>query len=119
VEVYNQKVEAALRQSWRLSQRHAYLLNGRTEEEMAFVLIENGAFKGFGFMNEEEFDGGYKSLEKALIARHNFSEIDRILSSPSLMSDIRDVWVLPTENDFFESPKSEINMPKLGLFSTL
>lgn len=119
VEVYNQKVEAALRKSWRLSQRHAYLLNGRTEEEMAFVLIENGAFKGFGFMNEEEFDGGYKSLEKALIARHNFSEIDRILSSPSLMSDIRDVWVLPTENDFFESPKSEINMPKLGLFSTL
>ena len=36
---------------------------GRTEEEMAVVLVEEGQYKGFGFIEKEEANGGVEMLK--------------------------------------------------------
>lgn len=113
---YNEKVERALQQSWKLSHRYVYLLDGRTPKELAFVLVERGAFKGFGFIEDHKFDGQWQSIESALIPRQNFSEIDRILSSPSLAGDIRDVCILPDLKDLKSNTYSDSIVPQMGLF---
>lgn len=88
---YNQKVSLALNQSPKLGNLYVYLLKGRREDEKAFILIENGVFRGFGFIECNKITDQPEPFYETLTRMQNFSEIDRILDSPSLAEDILQV----------------------------
>ena len=51
---YNEKVSAALQSLRENKQSFAIQGKGRTEGEIAFALVENGQYKGFGFFDRSE-----------------------------------------------------------------
>ena len=63
------------------------LLPGRTEEERAFVFIENGQYRGYGFVPEDQGYACWEDLEPYLVPCRNTPETQNILLSFLLRPD--------------------------------
>ncbi len=77
---YNSRVLQALADYNLQDDACLYLLKGRNETEKAFVLVENGIYRGYGFI-PTEFENEVESCyQQYLIPQKEYSEITRILS---------------------------------------
>ena len=52
---------------------------GRTHDEKSFVLIENGIYQGFGYIDQEQQIGSLSELREFLILKKDNRDIQRIL----------------------------------------
>jgi DNA polymerase-3 subunit epsilon len=78
-EVYNKKVKSALAADWQLSGRFLFKLQGRNFKEQAFVLLEDGIYKGYGFVDKDFVFTKNSNVKPYLIPQRNYTEICRIL----------------------------------------
>lgn len=80
-EAYNRKVKVGLDS---LRQQPSHLLipeKGRDPGETAVILIENGVYRGYGFVPEDLGLGTYEDLEAYISPQRAYPETDRILQS--------------------------------------
>ena len=80
-EAYNLKVMQALDS---LSQSFSRLLipeKGRDSEEQAVICIENGVYRGYGFVPRDLSLNTFEDVEAFLIPQPSYPETDRILQS--------------------------------------
>ncbi|MFZ9002756.1 MAG: exonuclease domain-containing protein [Robiginitalea sp.] len=80
-EAYNQKVTQAMAS---LSQTFSRLLipeKGRDPEERAVICIENGVYRGYGFIPRDLSLNSYEDVEAFLVPQPSYPETDRILQS--------------------------------------
>jgi DNA polymerase-3 subunit epsilon len=78
-ETYNSRVEAAIES---LRYRHENFLivgNGRNPDEDSVVQVENGKYKGFGFVDREFAGDGIDTLIDAVEPRMDNRDVQRIL----------------------------------------
>ena len=79
LENYNQRVkEATLYMS---NDTKSYLIpqKGRNKEEKSFVLIENGIYQGFGYIDEQQQVSNLSELKEFLILKKDNRDVQRIL----------------------------------------
>lgn len=82
VESYNKKVERAMAHMEQLSSRPKFIREqGRDAGEQAVVLIADGVYKGYGFIDSELELSSIEDLEAHVMPQRNTVETDSILSS--------------------------------------
>lgn len=77
---YNRKVKDALASLMTSKSCLALKQNGRNTNESGFVLIEDGQYKGYGFIDDQQSINGYEDLKAFLIPQKNTLEAQRILN---------------------------------------
>jgi len=78
---YNQRVERAL-ESLRTAPSHLLIREkGRKPGEQALIWMENGVYRGYGFIPSQQEVGSFEDLEAYLIIERSHPETDRILQS--------------------------------------
>jgi len=80
IESYNERVTNAICNIINKSQDRIIKEKGRTPEEEAFVLIKNGAYLGYGFINKDEQITHEEQLEPFLIKQKDNSNVQSILA---------------------------------------
>ena len=70
---------------------------GRHKSESSFVLIENGIYQGFGYVEKEE-DADMQEYREFLILQKDNRDIQRILRSFMNKNQDKITYVLPDEN---------------------
>ncbi|PQJ14486.1 exonuclease domain-containing protein [Aureicoccus marinus] len=84
---HNQKIQESLNWLQENQEDQIVLLPGRTEEEKAFVFIENGQYRGYGFVPEDQGYACWEDLEPYLVPCRNTPETQNILLSFLLRPD--------------------------------
>ena len=81
VDAYNKKVEEAL--SFMRDKSESLLIRekGRTFSESAFVMLKNGIYMGYGFVDKDVQISTVEDLEAYLIPQKNTLETERIIQS--------------------------------------
>lgn len=80
IETYNKKIERAI---WEIREKNRNFLiteKGRHPGEKSFVLVTDGKYRGFGYIDKNEQINSVDELENYLEARKENSDIKRILS---------------------------------------
>ncbi|WP_077404604.1 exonuclease domain-containing protein [Cellulophaga omnivescoria] len=80
-EEYNIKVNNAIQHIHKIAKIEVYKEKGRTEDEEAFVLLKNGTYMGYGFINNTEIITSNEQLENYLIPQKDNLDIQKILRS--------------------------------------
>lgn len=80
VELYNERVTNAICDIINKSQDRIIKEKGRTPEEEAFVIIKNGAYLGYGFIDKSEQITHEEQLEPFLIKQKDNSDVRSILA---------------------------------------
>lgn len=80
VEHYNERVTNAICDIINKSQDRIIKEKGRTPEEEAFVIIKNGAYLGYGFIDKSEHITHEEQLEPFLIKQKDNSDVRSILA---------------------------------------
>lgn len=80
VEPYNERVTNAICDIINKSQDRIIKEKGRTPEEEAFVIIKNGAYLGYGFIDKSEQITHEEQLEPFLIKQKDNSDVRSILA---------------------------------------
>ena len=80
-EAYNKLVEEALRAAEPEREHLIIGEQGRNEAERAVVWIQNGTYRGYGFVEEERRLDGLPDLEAVIEPQAHYPETDRILQS--------------------------------------
>ncbi|MEO1257823.1 MAG: exonuclease domain-containing protein [Bacteroidota bacterium] len=94
-EVYNERAEeamAALNENF-LQPSFFLLDKGRNNEEKAVVLVEDGEYQGFGFIDAENLNGQLDELRDAVKWKEHNPEVMRILQS--FLAKPRGVKIIP------------------------
>lgn len=78
---YNGRVTTLLDQLQVPKETYLIERKGRNPNEKAFILIENGDYKGYGFVENDVQITGHADLEAYLIPQQNTVEVQRILRS--------------------------------------
>lgn len=78
---YNKRVEQAIAVLEAASETVVFKEKGRHAQESAFVLIEAGIYRGYGFVPETAVITDPAELETYLIPQQNSPDIERILNS--------------------------------------
>ena len=82
VEAYNLKVQRAIAHMERSTPEVRVIREkGREEGEQAVVLIADGQYRGYGFINREEQLSSIEDLEAHILPQHHTVETDGILAS--------------------------------------
>lgn len=92
--LYNQKVDQALTNYWMVGERIICFLKGRNEKEKAFIVIENGEYRGYGFVAKKTTAYDEDKLKNAFIRQINYSEITRILINQIDSNDVLEICPL-------------------------
>lgn len=79
-EAYNKKVERVIREARERNQNFMITEKGRHPDEEAFVLVSDGQYRGFGFIDKSEQVNSVTELENYLELRKENIETKRILS---------------------------------------
>lgn len=79
VSAYNLRVQKAIHQVKNESENLIIEQPGRHPEENAFILIQNGTYKGYGFVEKEEQIVHPEDLEPFLIPQKDSIDIQRVL----------------------------------------
>ncbi|WP_452598219.1 exonuclease domain-containing protein [Pontimicrobium sp. MEBiC01747] len=80
VELYNERVTNAICDIINKSQDRIIKEKGRTPEEEAFVIIKNGVYLGYGFIDKSEQITHEEQLEPFLIKQKDNSDVRSILA---------------------------------------
>ena len=81
IEIYNSRVNEAIA-TFKDDREHLLIeQRGRHANEKAFVLMENGAYKGYGFVDNEIQINNNEDLEAHIIPQKNTVEAKRIIYS--------------------------------------
>ncbi len=80
-EEYNIRVNNAIQHIHKIAKIEVYKEKGRTEDEEAFVLLKNGTYMGYGFINNTEIITSNEQLENYLIPQKDNLDIQKILRS--------------------------------------
>lgn len=78
---YNERVDQAIESMGAISGSFAILLKGRNQKETGFALVENGLYKGYGFINARRSKVKVGSLGRYLIPQEDNADVQRILRS--------------------------------------
>ena len=81
IEEYNRRAKSAIAALSDSRRNYAIVENGRSREELAFVLVRDGSYQGYGFYNHDDFVQGFLELENFLIPQRNTFYTTRIISS--------------------------------------
>ncbi|MDE3741648.1 exonuclease domain-containing protein [Maribacter polysaccharolyticus] len=81
VEAYNKKVMKAISHMRDQSESYVILESGRTYNENAFVLVESGRYRGYGFVDKDIQITTLEDMENHLIPQKNTLESERIITS--------------------------------------
>ena len=77
---YNDRVMEAVSTLGAEFDENFFILDkGRTAEERAVVLVENGAYQGFGFVDEESLSGNLDELRDAIKPHQHNPDTSRII----------------------------------------
>lgn len=77
--VYNNRVQLALTSLQEINETYFIKEKGRTEDETAFIMIDKGVYKGFGFINQEDQITHLDDLEPHLNLKKSTYHTDAIL----------------------------------------
>ena len=81
VTIYNDRAQKALQSLEEENDTYVIKEKGRTEGETAFVYINKGVYKGFGFISQEDQVTQLNDLEPHLIAKKNTYHTDSIIKN--------------------------------------
>ncbi|NNC84200.1 MAG: GIY-YIG nuclease family protein [Flavobacteriales bacterium] len=109
VDVYNQRVDEAIASMGSISGSFVILLDGRQDGESGFVLVENGLYKGYGFIDKVQEEIEAKDLAGHLVPQEDNSDVQRILRS--YFRHTEEPTILPLER-----PIEKIGQVMLSLF---
>ncbi len=81
VALYNMRVQQAL--SFLMKQKETYLIRekGRTVDEHSFVMIQNGIYKGFGYVHQSEQVSHFDDFDTFLILQKHTYHTTKIIKS--------------------------------------
>lgn len=82
VNSYNERVNEVLESEPTYDQENFFIIDkGRTSEEKAIILIEDGNYKGYGFINIEDTYLGSEELKECIEYIESNSQFDKIIKS--------------------------------------
>ncbi|MBK8700228.1 MAG: 3'-5' exoribonuclease [Saprospiraceae bacterium] len=77
---YNERAEMAAQQLTRVFEQDFILVtDGRNPEELGLVLVENKAYKGYGFIAKTEADLGVEEMKECIETRYSTPEANVII----------------------------------------
>lgn len=76
---YNERVRQAVEYMSNDSKSYIITQKGRTDEEKSFVLIENGIYQGFGYIDQQQQITSLSELKEFLILKKDNRDVQRIL----------------------------------------
>lgn len=88
---HNKKIEAFVDYCNEEKSDYIIIGTGRSKEEFAFALVEEGSYQGFGFFTEEEQIMHWEDFKNHLIQYPDHPEIYKILSSESATKNYRKI----------------------------
>jgi DNA polymerase-3 subunit epsilon len=89
IEYYNERVQQAINYSKESSQNLVIKQKGRNTNEEAFVLVKNGLYLGYGFIDNEVQITHTDELEHHLIKQKDNMDVQRILRKVLLDVNVR------------------------------
>lgn len=78
-EAYNERVRMAIAHITGDSRSYVITEEGRNEEEKAFVLIENGVYRGFGYLERSEQFTSTHLYRESIILQQDNRDVQRII----------------------------------------
>ncbi|MBR9847043.1 MAG: DNA polymerase III subunit epsilon, partial [Algicola sp.] len=81
--VYNQRVLKAI-ENLNTTESKVIKEKGRTKDEDAFILIKDGTYLGYGFIDKSETINSEDDLENFLIRQKDNLDVQKILRMPSI-----------------------------------
>lgn len=96
VALYNLRVSEAINSIQFQNQNFVIQESGRTENEMAFILILKGIYKGFGYTSKKDFSTSVKNYIDKLEPHNDNNDAHRILTS--YLKNETSILNLNTEN---------------------
>ncbi|WP_046756696.1 exonuclease domain-containing protein [Kordia jejudonensis] len=79
VEIYNERVEKAIHYTLNASKNVVIKESGRNSEEEAFIMVKNGLYVGYGFIEHDLQISHVDELENYLIKQKDNVDVQRIL----------------------------------------
>lgn len=76
---YNERVEQAIKKVRMALQSFLIVEKGRDEDESALVLVEDGEYKGFGFMGKENALISFEDAKEFILPHKDNRDVQRIL----------------------------------------
>ncbi|MFI2742306.1 exonuclease domain-containing protein [Zhouia sp. PK063] len=99
VESYNKRVHQAV-QSLQISHETFIIKEkGRSKKEHAAILIENGAYKGFGFIPAEEQFSSFDDVTTFIELKKDNADIQRIIKYQLLQITNENIWYKETRQE--------------------
>jgi DNA polymerase-3 subunit epsilon len=80
VEAYNERVENAL-SNYQSKESYIIQESGRNENEQAIILISEGVYKGFGFIDSNDQYQSFSEYEEYITLRKDNIDTKRIINS--------------------------------------
>ena len=99
IETYNGKVKRAIGQMKDKSQSYVIQEKGRNYNENAFVMVKNGIYSGYGFVNKDIQVNTSEDLEAFLIPQNNTLETERIVQSYLTRNPEKAKQLLPSDTE--------------------
>jgi DNA polymerase III subunit epsilon len=90
VKTYNKRVESAIESFTLQCGTYLVWLKGRVREEKAFIYVENGIYKGYGFVDPLNQSNTIEDILETIIPQKHNAEIQHILNAQ--------LQAVPTEN---------------------
>ncbi|MDB2607100.1 exonuclease domain-containing protein [Zobellia sp.] len=81
IDLYNQKVQGALQHIKGQKENFVIKEKGRNPNEQAFILVKNSAYRGYGFIEEQETITAEYELENFLVPQNNTLETESIIKT--------------------------------------
>lgn len=98
IELYNERVNLAMAHSREASQNVVIKQKGRTTNEEAFVLVKNGLYLGYGFIDFDVQISHTDELEDHLIKQKDNVDIQRILRKVLLDGKVKKDLIFGVNN---------------------
>ncbi|PCI31030.1 MAG: DNA polymerase III subunit epsilon [Flavobacteriaceae bacterium] len=131
VAAYNGRVKTAIDYVSKENETYVITQKGRSKEESAFVMVEKGVYKGFGYAAKNKVFTSLEEYRELLIAQKDNRDIQRILKSwkrteEKMMEEEEEHSTISLQKwwttDDLESEKNkeeiakEVNLTNIGLF---
>ena len=80
VEAYNERVRQAIEELTMSGESFVLLLNGREQGEKGFFMVENGVYKGYGFLDENQAIGHWEEFSRYLLPAEHNRDVIRLIA---------------------------------------
>jgi DNA polymerase-3 subunit epsilon len=89
IEIYNERVDLAIAHSREASQNVIIKRKGRTDNEEAFIMVKNGLYLGYGFIDFDLQISHTEELESHIIKQKDNVDVQRILRKVLLDTKVK------------------------------